>query len=188
LYNKKYCDKLALVVAYLYKQKNIGGAIDMDIRIKANEGHYKCRVCGAVIKDDKLLVVEINHDGFNCLPGGHVQLGESSHDALLREIGEEVGITCTNTKLVALIENFFDKPDRKMHELCFCYVAETNDEMNMDDYEFIENDNGELKSLQFRWIKLDDLPNVDFRPKVFGDKLAKRDFEFEHIIFDQRNK
>ena len=39
------------------------------------------------------------------LPGGHVEFGESAKDALVREIDEELGITCTVGKFLGLVEH-----------------------------------------------------------------------------------
>ena len=80
----------------------------MDVKIKADEGCYKYRVSGVIVKDNKLLTVNICDNGFYCLPGGHIHLGEDSVTAVNREIKEEVGITCKSVKLLSLIENFFD--------------------------------------------------------------------------------
>ncbi len=153
----------------------------MDVKIKSDEGNFKMRVAGLVIKEDKLLTVNICNNGFYCLPGGHVHLGESSAEAIKREIGEEVNLTCKNTKLLAIIENFFGT-SKKTHEVCYFYVVEPNENIEVKDYSIIENDDGELKNLEFKWISLDKLREQDFRPSALIEKLEKRDFEFEHII------
>ena len=52
----------------------------------------------------------------------------------------------------------------------------------ISNYTYLENDDGELKELKFKWFNLEDLKGVDFRPKVLAEKLAGRNFNFEHII------
>ena len=81
----------------------------MDVRIDAEQVNFKMRVAGALIVGDKLLTVQICNNGFYCLPGGHVHLGENSKDAMLREFQEEVEIKCEVGKLLAIVENFFKK-------------------------------------------------------------------------------
>lgn len=154
----------------------------MDVKIKVEEGNFKMRVAGLIIKDDKLLTVNICDNGFYCLPGGHIHLGESSLDAIKREMVEEVELSCKDAKLLALVENFFVGKGKKFHEVCYFYLYQPNEDVKSEDYTRIENDEGELKNLEFKWIKLDELDKFDFRPNVLVDKLMNRDFEFEHII------
>ena len=153
----------------------------MDVKIKSEEGNFKMRVAGLIIKEDKLLTVNICNNGFYCLPGGHVHLGESSAEAIEREIGEEVNLTCKSAKLLAIIENFFGE-SKKTHEVCYFYVIEPNEDIEVKDYSIVENDEGELKNLEFKWIGLDNLRQQDFRPSALINKLENRDFKFEHII------
>lgn len=154
----------------------------MDVKIKSEEGNFKYRVAGAVVKDEKLLMVDICDNGFYCLPGGHIHIGEDSVTAMKREIGEEVGITCKSMKLVALAENFFKAKGKPLHEVCYFYVIEPNEDIATEDYEVVENDEGELKPLHFKWCPLAQIDQVDFRPKELKEKFKKKDFEFEHLI------
>jgi len=158
----------------------------MDVKINAEEGKFKYRVSGAVIKDGKLLVVKIAQNQFYCLPGGHIHLGESSLEAIHREIKEEVGITCKSTKLISITENFFNVEKRYMHEVNYFYVVEPNEDIETKDYEIIENDNGEMVPLKFKWVELAKLHTIDFRPEKLITKFESQNFELEHIIFDQR--
>jgi len=156
----------------------------MDVKIKCEEGEFKFRVAGLLIVNEKVLTVDICDNGFYCLPGGHVHLGESSADAMLREFKEEVGIECRVGNAVALIENFFkNKKGKMMHEVCYYYLIEPLEEIETKDYCCVENDDGELKQLHFRWIDLKDADKEDFRPTILAKKLSRGDMAFEHIIF-----
>ena len=155
----------------------------MDVKIKSEEGKFKMRVAGLIIKDGKLLTCEICDNGFYCLPGGHVHLGESSKEAIEREMSEEVNLTCKEAKLLAVIENFFNgKKGEKFHEVCYYYLYQPNEDIEVKDYSRVEDDEGELVHLDFKWYDLKELEKVDFRPAVLKGKLKKGDFAFEHII------
>lgn len=154
----------------------------MDVRIKSDEGVFKYRVAGVIVKDNKLLMVNICDNGFYCLPGGHIHLGEDSLTAINREINEEVGITCKSVKLISLTENFFTAKNRKMHEVCYFYLIEPNEDIDTKDYDIVENDEGILKPLHFKWCPLNELDRVDFRPKNLINKLKDYNFEMEHFI------
>ena len=154
----------------------------MDVKIKSNEGAFKYRVSGIIIKDNKLLMVKMGHNNFYCLPGGHIHLGEDSVTAVKREINEEVGITCKSIKLIAFAENFFNVRSGRMHEVCYFYNIEPKEDIKTEDYEIIENDEGQLIPLHFKWCPLNELDSVDFRPSDIKEKLKNLNLEFEHFI------
>ena len=154
----------------------------MDVKIKSEICDFKMRVSGLIIKNGRILTVDIKNNNFYCLPGGHVHLEESSLEAIKREIKEEVGVDVSGGRIIRIIENFFTCENGKtMHEVCYYYILYAEG-VNASDYTYLENDDGELKELKFKWFKLEDLNGVDFRPKVLAKKLANRNFDFEHII------
>ena len=143
------------------------------------------RVAGLIIKENKLLTVKICENTFYCLPGGHVHLGESSLDAIKREMKEEVEHECKKATLLTIAENFFvNQKGQKFHEVCYFYLYQPIEDVEIKDYTRVENDEGELVKLEFKWVDLNSLKDVDFRPTFLIDKLSKGDFSFEHIIFE----
>jgi len=161
----------------------------MDVKIKSNECNFKMRVAGCLIKENKLLTVKICDNDFYCLPGGHVHVGESSKDSIIREFKEEVNVTCNDIKLISITENFFlNKEKKKVHEICYFYLVDTNDEIEVKDYSCVENDEGIMKNLEFKWIDLNALKDANFRPNILINKLMKKNYEFEHIIYDNEIK
>ena len=60
------------------------------IKMKNNDYNFKFRVSGLIIKNNKLLLVDMDDNGFLCLPGGYVELGETTEEAVRRELKEEI--------------------------------------------------------------------------------------------------
>ena len=158
----------------------------MDIKLfdKEKSERFKFRVNGILLNNDKMLAVEMNKMGFMCCPGGHVMIGEDTIQAMEREYKEETGISVKIEKLVAIVENFF-KSDVLCHELSFYYLlrADKIDESKQKDFSLIENDNGKLINMDYRWLSLDKMDSYDFLPLAIKNKLKNRDFNTEHIIF-----
>ena len=72
-----------------------------------------------------------------------------------------------------------------MHEVNYVYVIEPNEDIKTEDYEVVENDEGELKPLHFKWCPIDQIDKVDFRPQQLAKKFKNKDFAFEHIIIKE---
>ena len=146
-----------------------------DVKINSEEGKFKFRVCGILKVNDKYLTVKIQGNDFYCLPGGHVELGEDTDSAILREMKEELGYEVNIVKLVSIIQNFFkSKDDKVFHELGYYYIVEPKniDEVNLNDYVITENDKGKLVRLEFKWFTLEELKEAYFLPAVLKNELT----------------
>ncbi|MFE4104776.1 NUDIX hydrolase [Almyronema epifaneia] len=77
---------------------------------------------------DRILV----HEGYDatkgeafCRPlGGGIDFGETSQQAIAREIQEELGAEITHIQLLGILESIFTYNGEPMHELVFVYDAE----------------------------------------------------------------
>ncbi|MES5893974.1 NUDIX domain-containing protein [Bacillus cereus group sp. RP43] len=79
-----------------------------------------------MIKDEKLLVAEyIGHHYF--LPGGHVEIGESAEKALIRELREELGVTCSIKQFLGVIENQWQAKEMLHHEINHIFEIDSNE-------------------------------------------------------------
>ncbi len=163
-----------------------GGVIIVDIKIKTDECNFKYRVAGIIISDDKVLTVKMCDNSFYCLPGGHVEVGESTVECIFREMKEETGYNVINPKLIAVTENFFaSKINKQMHEVGFYYILdldEYSNNINKEDYIKIEHDKcGDIK-LEFKWFDISKLNDINIQPEFLKEKLMKKDFMLTHYI------
>lgn len=161
-----------------------------DIKIKADNINFKYRVSGIVIINNKVLVVQIMDNGFYCLPGGHVKLGELSSQAIKREMREELPrknnkiICIKNYSLFAINEIIFKRQDStKVHELSLIYKIDlkNNDDVFLNDIILFEKDDI-IKKMDFKWVDINDLENINFKPKNIIAKIKNNDFSLVHFI------
>jgi len=61
---------------------------------------------------------------FYCPPGGGVEFGETSEEALRREIREELATEIENPRLLGVLENIFTYDGQQGHEIVFVYDAQ----------------------------------------------------------------
>ena len=135
-----------------------------DLSIIIDGVKFNFRV-GLLVKMTKQVLVECNQDyDFVVLPGGRVKTLESSEDALIREINEEMKIDLTNYNLefIGADENFFELDNIKYHELYFIYKIEI-DENNEDFKDGMINYDSKVN--YYKWVDILDLKEVNLLPK-----------------------
>ena len=119
------------------------------------------RACAIIRQADRLLLNRFGGDGFWALPGGAIEPGEFSAEALAREMREELGVTVEVGRLVWVVENLFEYRGAFYTEFGFYYEAE-RPASRISDEEFA----GEEPDQFFRWFRYDEIAALDFRPAV----------------------
>lgn len=135
-----------------------------DLSIIIDGVKFNFRV-GLLVKMKKQVLVECNQDyDFVVLPGGRVKTLESSEDALIREINEEMKIDLTNYNLefIGADENFFELDNIKYHELYFIYKIEI-DENNEDFKDGMINYDSKVN--YYKLVDILNLKEVNLLPK-----------------------
>ena len=154
----------------------------MDIKFWKDEGAFKLRVCGIVQVDNKFLISNCDNCEFFSFPGGHVSLGETTDNAVIREVLEETRIECEIKKLLATVQLFFKREDGKpFHEIGFYYLLQPKQNIETKDFSFVENDNGKLRQHEFKWVSIEEMEEIDVRPSDLKTVL-KNNLERQHII------
>jgi 8-oxo-dGTP diphosphatase len=88
--------------------------------------HVFQKVCGLLIRDNKLLIVKSNKH-LEYLPvGGKIEPDESLEEALIREVKEEIGITFNDHKLILETpeEPALGKPGYAVKAFCFLIISD----------------------------------------------------------------
>ena len=98
----------------------------MDISFKTPEGRFNYRVCGIITHEGKLLVMKDDGIGHYYLPGGRVHLHETTDDAVLREMREELQAEAKIVRPLWLNQGFFtlDGTNERFHEVCLYYLMD----------------------------------------------------------------
>ena len=87
----------------------------MDLSLDIEEYRLNIRTAGAIIHNNKILVHRDINKNYCCLPGGRIEIGETSEQTIKREIQEELGKDIEILKYMATIENFFEMENKKYH-------------------------------------------------------------------------
>ena len=145
-----------------------------------SEGSYIChfRAAGVLIRDSKILLQK--HNDEYALPGGHVAFGETSEDALIREIKEEIGADILCDNLLWVEENFWNWGSKKAHNILFYYYVSFINDKNIDD-DFIETSK-DNKDVLFQWVPIDELKQITVFPPFIKDEIYNISGPVKHFI------
>lgn len=160
----------------------------MDIKILNENYKFKVRVSGVFIYDNKLLVNKYGDDSY-CLPGGYVEIGETSEEAVLRELKEEINLDFKINSFMGITENFFiNLRKQKTHGIDFYYNVSliNNDDYEKIDCDRVENDKEGIIQHHFKWINLNELEEYNLLPSCIKNKIKQNGKYFHIIVKDNK--
>ena len=157
----------------------------MDILFRTDEYVFSYRVAGICIRNNKVLLQKPTNDTAFAFPGGHVAFGETNEQTLVREFREEIGTDISVGDLRWVGEIFFPWGSKPCHQICLYYSVDiTSDDIPTEGM-FIgkEQIEGRNFSLEFHWVPLAELKNLEVYPTNAMDLIGKMNHGVEHFIY-----
>ena len=78
-------------------------------------------VRGVCVVDGHVLLCRPKKGGYTYLPGGHIEFGETSRAALIREMKEETGLSVSVGDLLGVVESQFEQHGQPHCEISLVY-------------------------------------------------------------------
>lgn len=150
-----------------------------DINIKINEVNFCCRSCAIITNDDKILFQKRKNDKFWALPGGKIEILETTKDTIARELKEELDIKdIVIGNVISITENFFEIDGIKVHQYIFTHKVESKD-INYNNKKGIFKGK-EDKDILFTWIKKENIAKTPIKPDYLINQILNnnKDIEF----------
>ena len=148
----------------------------VDVKFKEKEYSFHYRVVGVIVRDNNYLIQNIGGKDYYVLLGGHVRIGESSEDALIREVKEEleIDILKRNGKIEHWIEQY--------------YLVDSGEKLGKESWSFEENDIDGVKTLNYSFVSKEELKKIDLKPLKIKELIISEEFSgISHIVSDNRN-
>lgn len=141
------------------------------------------RSCAILQRNGHVLLTRGVADDFWALPGGRLDPGEMSDEALVRELGEEIGVTGVRVRrLVWVVENRFAYQGSNYHEVGFYYVVDMPPAAcPLREGEF----RGREAHIVFQWFPLTSVVALDVRPAFLRTRLMGLPEDVEYVRVDQ---
>ena len=112
-----------------------------------------------VVKGSELLVQVSKRGDRYRLPGGSVNDTETIVECLKREMHEELGVNIEVGKLLYIVESFYRRRNRIIHEIGFYFLCRLSNKGG-------EDITSREKHVEIYWSPLDQLEEAKFRPPV----------------------
>ena len=155
--------------------------MNKDWLFKTDEYICDLRTVGVLIHDGKLLVQRDKDGNEYALPGGHVKIGETTEDGLIREYKEETGADIVCGRLLWTEECFWEWNGRKAHNIAFYYQVELCEGFTIPDTgEFVSHKDN--YNVVIGWLPIDELRNVTVYPEFIKDKIFDLNAAPEHFV------
>ena len=144
---------------------------------------FNYRVAGIALRDQQVLLHRFEGHGHWFLPGGRVEMGETSREGLQREMQEELQEEVRVGRLLWVAESFFDGIEGKnYHELGLYYVMDFAPESPIyqakEPFFRLERQ----KRVTFRWFSLTELEQITFYPSFLTQGLQDVPEQTVHVL------
>ena len=158
-----------------------------DILFKTDDYVFSYRVAGICIENGKVLLQKPTNDIAYAFPGGHVEFGETNAQTLIREFQEEIGVDIAVGDLKWVAEVFFPWGDKPCHQICLYYMVQIQSTNVPFDGMFIgkERIEGRKFDLEFHWIPIAELKNIDVYPTNVVELMDKINDGVQHFIYQE---
>ena len=147
--------------------------------ISYTNGHqrFRYRAAAIIIEEGAICFMSSPSEDYHYSVGGAAQFGETTEEAVLREVIEETGQQYEIDRLVCFHENFFSNSNGVLrgldcHEICLYYLMKPKGKQFQ----------GQIEDETVHWIPIQELENHRVFPTFIPQILKGLDMGIQHII------
>lgn len=133
---------------------------------------FDLRAAAVLCREGTVLLHRRGGEEMWALPGGRVEWGETTEQAVVRELREELGVTVRPLRLLLwVVENFFQHAGLSRQEVGFYWRVEPTSPCVLTDTPGPYAGREAAPALEFAWWPLAQLPGLDLRPAFLAEAL-----------------
>ena len=149
-----------------------------DVAVFVDGIKFNFRVSALIENKGRYLLEKSIKTDFLNMPGGRVHAGESTLDAIKRELKEELKLENVEPKLIKISEQFFVFDNTKYHELNFVYYVKLKNNNPLAQSDNIQNYDNQTQTMV--WIKMKDLNKYKILPEFIYN--IKKSRKISHLV------
>lgn len=154
----------------------------MDCAFNNSKCWFRYRACAIIIENGCVLMAKNDTDPYYYSVGGAVKIGETTEQAVIREVYEETGEIYEIDKLTFIHENFFtDTVGRKCHEIALYYLMKPKGVMT---FEHCSVNMYGVKE-KVHWLEIEEFSTYNAYPTFFATELKNISDGIKHIITNE---
>ncbi len=148
---------------------------------------FRYRVGAIIVEDGCVLLARDSVSDYYYSVGGGVHHGETSREAIEREVFEETGVHYEADRLAVIHENFFGHDEFTLkgldcHELAFYYIMKPRGTRDLPEHKSVSS-GGEEHAV---FVPIDRLGEIKMFPTFFREWLGKFPDHVIHIVTDEK--
>ena len=156
-----------------------------DITVRLDDSVVNVRVGAIIIKGSCVLMMKNSRDDWYYSVGGRIKVGETSEQAVVREVTEELGVPLEIDRLGFIHEDCFfgtlgGSGRRQIYELCFYYYMKVPDGFEPRRRSVTGGECPET----VEWVPFETSKTI--YPAFFKTELAHPAACIKHIVTDER--
>lgn len=139
------------------------------------------RTVGVLIRNNKILVQRDKDGDEYALPGGHVKIGETAMESLIREYKEETGADINCQRLIWTEECFWNWNNKLANTIAFYYLVNLCSGSDIpDNGEFVsQKDNC---NVVLGWMPLEQINSITIYPSFIKERIMNISEHTEHFV------
>ena len=149
-----------------------------DVAVFVDGIKFNFRVSALIENKGRYLLEKSIKTDFLNMPGGRVLAGESTLDAIKRELKEELKLENVEPKLIKISEQFFVFDNTKYHELNFIYYVKLKNNNPLAQSDNIQNYDNQTQTMV--WIKRKDIKKYKILPEFIYN--IKKSRKISHLV------
>ncbi len=154
---------------------------EKDCCMTADRNWFRYRATAIIIENGCVLLASNDVSDYYYSVGGGVHLGETSEEAVIREVLEETGVEYEIDRLAFIHENFFrgngSTAGLLCHEIAFYFLMKPRGSQALKSNSMCAEGKEYMS-----WIPICELENHTVYPTFFAEKLKDMPGKIEHIV------